>query len=208
VEGSITLLIQDPDLVKTTVAARAASGADRYDEVWDGVLVMTPMPNDAHQEIQMDLAAILHQVAGKSIGGRVRAGVNVSDRIDDWRVNFRIPDIAVFLPGTKATNCGTHWCGGPDFAVEITSPGDQTLDKLPFYAAVGVRELLVVDRDPWSLELYRLAAGELRSTGRSTVEQSQALTSQVLPLTFCLRAGEPRPIIDVRHADGIQTWEA
>jgi len=50
--------------------------------------------------------------------------------------------------------------GGPDFAVEILNPGDRTPEKLPFYASVNVRELLVVDRDPWSLELFRLCDGQ------------------------------------------------
>ena len=55
----------------------------------------------------------------------------------------------------------SHICGPADFLVEIISPGDKSRDKLAFYAELGVRELLVVDRYPWSLELYRLGGNEL-----------------------------------------------
>ena len=34
-------------------------------------------------------------------------------------------------------------------------PGDESYEKFPFYAAVGVRELLVIDRDTKEPELYR-----------------------------------------------------
>ena len=42
---------------------------------------------------------------------------------------------------------GPALVGGPDFLVEVASPGDRSLDKLAFYEGIGVRELLMVDRD-------------------------------------------------------------
>jgi len=38
------------------------------------------------------------------------------------------------------------------------SRGDKTLEKLDFYAAVGTQELLVIDRHPWKLTMYRYNA--------------------------------------------------
>jgi Uma2 family endonuclease len=64
-----------------------------------------------------------------------------------------LPDVVVALAGGQAKDCGTHWCSGPDFVVEIRSPSEDPRDKLDFYAAVGTREVLVIDRDPWALEL-------------------------------------------------------
>ena len=93
--------------------------------------------------------------------GKVMAGVNVSDREHGWKKNYRCPDVVVFLNHTKAVDCDTFWFGGPDFAVEIASPGDRSREKLEFYAKVGTRELLLVDRKPWSLELYRLDGEKL-----------------------------------------------
>jgi Uma2 family endonuclease len=39
------------------------------------------------------------------------------------------------------------WFATAALTVEIVSPGDETLDKLPLYAAHQVDELLIVDPD-------------------------------------------------------------
>ena len=44
--------------------------------------------------------------------------------------------------------------------MEIRSPDDETMEKLPFYAQLGVPEVWVVDRDSKLPELYRLRAGQ------------------------------------------------
>src|SRR5262245_28711211 len=84
----------------------------------------------------------------------VYAGVNISDREVNWTDNYRFPDVAVFEAGNRAKNCGSHFCGGPDLAIEIVSHGDRSRQKLGFYAQVGVRELWIVDREPWKTEIY------------------------------------------------------
>ncbi|HJZ55852.1 MAG TPA: Uma2 family endonuclease, partial [Gemmataceae bacterium] len=178
------LLITDPELVKETRARREASDGDKWNEVWDGVLVMPTLPNDEHQEIQGRLLFPLTMLFEMTGTGKVRPGVNVTDRHPDWTQNFRGPDLVVYLPGNPAVNHGTHWVGGPDFLVEIMSPGDLARDKLAFYAKVNTREVLIVDRDPWAMELYQLGAGMLRLAGRSDPSNPAVLTSGVLPLTF------------------------
>src|SRR5687768_1833214 len=138
------LLVTDPRDQERLIAERQASGGDRFDEVWEGTYVMAPIANDEHQELQAKLVAVFQTVVGWSGEGLVHGGVNVSDRDEGWEHNYRCPDVVVFMKGTSARNCDTHWVGGPDFAVEIRSPGDRTPQKLPFYAAVNVRELLVI----------------------------------------------------------------
>jgi Uma2 family endonuclease len=202
----MAILITDHRLGDRLKAERQEAGADRYDEVWDGVYVVPPMPNDEHQELVMGVGSVFHIAVFWAGHGEVRPGVNVSDREAGWEHSYRIPDVAVFLRGGRARNCGTHWCGGPDFLVEVLSPGDRTRDKFPFYAAVGVLEVLVIDRDPWALELYRLQDGAMRLVGRSTLEQPVVLSSAVLPLDFGLIAGDARPAIEIRHRDGLQRW--
>jgi Uma2 family endonuclease len=44
--------------------------------------------------------------------------------------------------------------------IEIRSPHDETYDKLPFYAALGVHEVVIIDRDTKHPELYRLAGSQ------------------------------------------------
>ena len=146
-------LILDQHLEQQLQAERAASGANRFDEAWEGVYVMNPMPNDEHQQLVNRFAAIFQDVIDWPGIGDVRPGVNVSDRLENWRDNYRVPDVAVFLKSGEARNCGEFWRGGPDLAIEIVSAGDRTREKVPFYASVGVRELLIIDRGPWLVEL-------------------------------------------------------
>ena len=215
----MTTLISDTFLVSDSITgeelrARQECGGDRYDEVWDGVYLMSPLANIEHQLLATRLAAVIQIAIGLGDAGTAIAGVNVSDRETDWTKNYRCPDVAVILKGCAAKNCDTHWWGGPDFLVEIVSPDDHSRKKLDFYAGIKVRELLIVDRLPWALELYRLDAGELRSVGRSTVDSPSQLQSAVLPLNFRLvpgdvrpgeiRKSEVRPVIEITHNDGRQ----
>src|SRR5690242_2792786 len=135
----MTLLVIDPALRRRLLAERRASGGDRYDEVWDGVYVMPPLADDEHQRIAGRLHSILDIVIGMPGLGEVRPGVNVSDRVRGWKSNYRCPDVAVRLNGGKARILRKHWCGGPDFAVEVVSRADQSRKKLEFYAGIGTR---------------------------------------------------------------------
>ncbi len=199
-------IIADAELEAEVIARRRATGADRLDEVWDGVYFMSPIANDEHQKLANRLAFVLTGVIELPGLGEVRNGTNISDRRKDWTKNYRCPDVAVFLNDTKAVNRDTHWYGGPDFAIEIVSPNDRTLEKIPFYEQVGTRELLVVDRDPWTLTLYRLADGRLSEIGRSNIDGSQQLCSGIVPLHWRLVSDEGVPAIEIVHADGVQLF--
>ena len=94
-----------------------------------------------------------------------------------------------------------------DFLVEVISPGDKAREKIPFYARLGVRELLLVDRNPWMLELYRHQQDQLHRIGQSSLDASDVLRSTVVPLTFRLVPGEARPQIEVKHADSGRCWQ-
>jgi Uma2 family endonuclease len=200
----MTVLIHDPQLETRLKRQREASGADRLDEVWEGVYTMTPMPNDEHQRIVMGISGVFLVTIGWTGLGEVRAGVNLSDRGEDWAGDYRIPDVAVFLHDGRAKNHGTHWSGG-DLLVEITSPDDRTREKIPFYARLGVEELLILDREPWSLELYRLENRQFVLAGTSRPESGDILASARVPLRFQLVPGDSRPKLNVSHHDG-RSW--
>ena len=202
----MTVVVLDDLLAERLLRERQASGGDHHDEVWDGVYMMSPLPNNEHQQIVSRLNTILDLTIGIPGLGEVSPGVNVSDQDEDWTHNYRCPDVVVFLHDGKAVNHGTYWLGGPDFAVEIVGENDRARDKVPFYEKVGVRELFLVDRDPWALELLRLEDGRLASVGRSTLERPDVLASAIVPLTFRLVAGAARPAIEVAHRDGQQRW--
>ena len=164
--------------------------ANLHDEVWDAEYVEMP-PHDIQLcGLLSDLIAGTEFLLDRPELGRPTLGCNVSDRTDDWRLNYRCPDFLIVRPDSAAESRGTHFLGGPDVVVEIVSPGDRTREKLPFYAAVGVRELFILDRDPWALELYRPAGGELISVGVARPGDGELLTEAV-PLRWTLTPTDP-----------------
>jgi Uma2 family endonuclease len=198
--------VTDPALVRKLKAEREATGHDRRDEMWEGIYVVSPEANNEHEDFAAELIVVFAAVRGEVGGGKIRAGGNISDRVKEWHKNYRVPDVAVYLSGNPARNCGTHMVGGPDLAVEILSDGDLARKKVDFYAKINTREVLILDREPWALELYRLADGRLVLVGISTLEKPDLLTSIVLPLTFRLLPGEDRPTIELSRLGGGQTW--
>jgi Uma2 family endonuclease len=200
------MMILDAELTARMIRRRRRLGLDFRDEVWDGVYVMSPEADNEHQWIGTRLATVFDHAIGGPPLGLVYAGISVTDRPVNWQKNYRVPDVAVFLPGNPAEDRGTHWFGGPDFAVEVISRHDRSRKKFVFYAKVGVRELLLIDRKPWALELYGLQNGVLVPAGRLNPGDPGTLTSQVLPVTSRLLAGTPRPQIEVTRLSGTQQW--
>ena len=187
----------DPGELKRLIRQRRHSGGDLWDEVWNGVYVMPPLADNEHQRLGLELAIDIRNVLGPDERIQLFAGCNISDQPKRWRRNYRCPDVAVFLPGNSAEDRGSHWFGGPDFAVEIISRFDRSREKFGFYAKVGVHELLLVDRRPWQLELHRREGDRWELVGRTGLNDSLVLSSQVLPLTYRLISGPSRPRIEV-----------
>jgi Uma2 family endonuclease len=184
------------------------NGDGKFDEAWNGVVIMAPLPNDEHQELQLALSVPLFELIQLTRLGKVRPGVNVTDRYDDWRINYRSPDVVVYLKSNPSINNGSHWIGGPDFLIEIISPNEDPLAKLEFYAGIGTREMLTVERAPWALELFKLIDGELVSSGRVTEGDGANLTSETVKLGFSLESGTERPCIRMAQLNGDKIWWA
>jgi Uma2 family endonuclease len=106
--------------------SRRRSGIDRLDEVWEGVLHMVRAPNDAHADIGQQLAILLDGPARAAGLFPTIQEFNVGDSVEDYRV----PDGGLH----RARRWGT-WEHTLPLVVEIVSPGDETWEKLPFYAA-------------------------------------------------------------------------
>ena len=54
----MSLMVLDERVAEQLLAERRAWGGDHHDEVWDGVYMMSPLPNNEHQ----DLVALLTSV--------------------------------------------------------------------------------------------------------------------------------------------------
>jgi len=205
-------LVTDPNLAEQLIEERKARGIDQRDEVWEGMYVMTLASNDEHQDLVGGLTHVPRETVDRCQIGKSRPGVNLSDRVVDWTQNFRCPDVVVFLNETKAEFHNTFWLGGPDLAIEVVSPDDQSREKLSFYGQIGTRELLIVDRDPWQLELHRLVDGKLVLIGTSNLAEPNWITSETVPLKLRLQPGETRPMIELAHlssdtASSDKTWQ-
>jgi len=198
------IFVDDPDLASQLMAERSVLGIDRWDEVWDGVLLMSPRPNIEHQDFSGELLFVFRTVLPLVGSGKIIHHYNLSDRDEGWTQNYRSPDLSVYLRDNPARNCKTHMLGGPDLAVEILSHRDPAREKLDFYARINTREVLLIDREPWALELYRLADGRLELVAVSTVDKPAPLASQVLPLAFRLTPGEGRPTLEIAQVGGDQ----
>jgi Uma2 family endonuclease len=202
------ILMLDSETNREMIRDRQRRGIDRHDEVWDGVYVMPPAPNNDHQSMVGNFVFALKVTVELPGLGRVLPGPNVSDRRRAWKKNFRCPDVVVVLQGGRAVDCGTHWLGGPDFLIEVQSPGDETPEKIPFHSSLGVRELLVVQRDSRELTLYRHDGTTLVEVNPEGRNGRGLLRSAVVPLTFRLRVVRGvGPRVEVVRTDGTaQTW--
>jgi Uma2 family endonuclease len=112
----------------------------------------------------------------------------------------------VFLNESTAVCHDSFWTGPPDFLVEIISPHDKSRAKLDFYGQIGTRELLLIDRQPWQLELYRLRGNKLVLFASTKPGDANSIESEVLRLQFRLLFGEDRPTIEVTVADSKKSW--
>jgi Uma2 family endonuclease len=141
---------------------RRRTGADQWDEMWEGVLHMAPSPNRDHQDFEFALESWLRQHWADPNGCRVYHQINVSEP-GSWPNNYRIPDLVLLTPSRFDIDCNEYFDGGPDAVVEIHSPGDEAYDKLDFYAKLDVLEVWIIDRDTRRPEILELAGDEYRA---------------------------------------------
>lgn len=149
------------------LAERKNSEAAQWDEMWEGVLHMPPMPNRFNQRFARDLLIFLQVRWAKPRGAEVHQEVNLTTVADEehWTLNYRIPDLVMLTKDRLSIDKNEYMAGTPLVVVEVRSPGDETDEKLPFYAALGVPEVWVFDRDMRTPEVRTLVAGtyQLRS---------------------------------------------
>lgn len=135
------------------------AGNDRWDEMWDGVLHVTPGPNFDHQDIAGQLYSYLLLFWMRAGKGKVAFQFNVASP-GGWPKNYRVPDVVLWSKDRERLNRGEYIEGPPSVVVEVRSPGDESYEKLGFYRDLGVPEVWIIDRDTKRLEIYRLVDGQ------------------------------------------------
>jgi Uma2 family endonuclease len=149
------VVIADPP--RSLLEERRRTGADRWDEVWDGVLHMPPMPNRDHQELEWAMETWLRQFWVPASGGKVYHQINLA-RPGGWPdKDHRIPDLVLLTPDRFHIDKNEYFEGAPAVVVEIHSPNDETYEKLDFYARLGVPEVWIIERDSRRPEMHQLA---------------------------------------------------
>jgi Uma2 family endonuclease len=152
-------LVADPPPAEfqALLERRRRFGADRHDEVWEGVLHMTPASRGCHDDVQQQLAELLGPPARRAGLLPTVGGFNLGEPDD-----YRIPD-----GGFRRERVVAVYYQTAALVIEVVSPGDETWEKLPFYAAHGVEELLIVDPERRSVEWLALQQTEYRPIERS-----------------------------------------
>jgi len=125
-----------PPELEALLERRRRAGADRLDEVWDGVHHMVPGPSFEHARISQQLAELLGPPARAAGLLAAMSEFNVGESEHD----FRVPDGGLHRPGAAGV-----WLATAALVVEILSPDDESWTKLPFYADHGVDEVVIVD---------------------------------------------------------------
>ncbi len=131
------------------LAERQRLGLDRFDEMWEGVLHMVPQPSGHHQVMGTALARYLFDPAARR-GCEVASeiGVYAADR------DYRVPDVAVFPKASRSS----RGVDGPLLVViEIRSPDDESLDKIPWYLARGTGSVVIVEPATSTVSVFTAA---------------------------------------------------
>ncbi len=150
------VLAPAPIELEELIDRRRRLGLDLYDEVWEGEYHMVPGPGGPHGDVDQQLAELLGPPARKA--GLVVSGPFNLGSEDD----FRVPDRGVLRGRLTGV-----WVPTAAIVVEIVSAGDETWDKLDYYARHDVDELLVVDPAQRSVEWLELGADGYRGVDAS-----------------------------------------
>lgn len=158
----VRTLLSDPLPVEISayLERRRRLGLDRKDEVWEGVLHVVPAADARHAVLAHQLAVILDQPARAAGLIPTMAEFNVGEKESD----FRIPDGGLHRSQPRGV-----WLPTAALVVEILSPGDETNEKLPFYASHRVEEVLIVDPDARNVSWLGLKDGGYQPIDRSTL---------------------------------------
>jgi Uma2 family endonuclease len=147
-----------PHELEALAERRRQSGLNRLDEMWEGVLHMVPAPSVEHAKIAQQLAEILGPPARAAGLTPTMHEFNLGSSEHD----FRVPDGGLHRP-----DAGGIWQPTAALVVEIVSPGDETWQKLPFYAAHQVDEVLIVAPAERDVHWFALTGGEYQPIERS-----------------------------------------
>lgn len=156
------------DAPQAMLDERRRLGLDGRDEMWNGVLHVVPPPKGPHQRFSGTFFRMVAPLAERH--GLVP---HMETGLFESADNYKVPD-QVYSRPEHLSDRGVE---GAEAVIEVRSGGDETYAKFDFYAALGVREVLVLHPDERRVELFRLIGGRLLPV---TPDASGELASDVL----------------------------
>jgi Uma2 family endonuclease len=131
---------------------RRRLGLDVRDEMWDGVLHVVPPPGGSHQRLNTRMIMFVGPVAERRrLVPHSEAGLfSAAD-------NYSVPDQLYCRP----EHLSDRGAERAEVVVEVRSPGDETYEKIDFYASLGVQEMLIIHPKERRVELLRPVGGQL-----------------------------------------------
>lgn len=137
-----------PPEIDALIARRRALDIDKRDEIWEGDYHMNPAPQPRHGIMAVMLADLLRPATAE-----FNVGVEDNFRVPDWGFHRTVPT-TTYVPTAP-------------LIVEVLSPGDDTWEKFPHYAAHDVEEIVVADADHHTVQWFVLRGGAYEQVERS-----------------------------------------
>ena len=106
----------------------------------------------------------------RSLRRRRRAVQHGPFNLGDGPDDFRVPDLGYL----RQLDPDTLYFPTAAVVVEVVSPGDETYDKFPFYAAHQVDEVLVVDPEYRRIHVFSRTGREYERVERSSLLEVDA----------------------------------
>lgn len=160
------------DAPQAMLDERARLGLDRRDEMWVGVLHMVPPAGGPHQQFSTRFMIVVGPLADRR--GLIPLMETGLFRMPD---DYRVPDQLFCRP----EHFSERGANSAELVAEFRSLGDETYNKIDFYAACGVREMLVLHPEDRRVEVYR--ATEYRLVPVAP-DADGGLESEVLGIRF------------------------
>ena len=143
------LLGAPPAEIEALLTRRRALGQDLFDEVWEGDYHVSPAPHWQHGIVGSEVRATLRPYAR-------RVGLTASDPFNlGTSDDYRVPD-----GGFHHARPRGAWVPEATIVLEVVSPDDETFEKFAFYAAHGVREVIVAVPEEREVRCYDPGTGE------------------------------------------------
>lgn len=115
-------------------------------ELVNGQMYMMAPPSRLHQELIMNLSAVLHNYIKGQNGNCKIYPSPFAVFLDKNDENYVEPDISIICNKDRLSDRGCE--GAPDFIIEVVSPSSRRMDyrtKMGLYMDAGVREYWIVD---------------------------------------------------------------